>query len=103
MSKSEIDYDSVYERWSECNKLESAMLTGMRNGAATAEGWGRYRDCQQFFTNAKKNYRQAMTILSVMQNNPKYHEKKHLPKLIKDGDAAMEVARGYSMLGILKS
>jgi len=103
MSKSDIDYDSVYKRWSELQKLETAMLNGMRNGAASAEGWGRYRDCQQFFSNAKKNYKQAMNILAVMQNNPRYHEKKHLPKLIKDGDAAMEVARGYSMLGILKS
>ena len=103
MSKSDIDYDSVYQRWSELLKLENTMLASMRNGVATADGWHRYRDCQQFFTNAKKNYKQAMNILAVMENNPKYHEKKHLAKLVKDGDEAMEVARGYSMLGILKS
>ena len=103
MSKSNIDSASVYKRWSELQKLETAMLNGMRNITASAEGWGRYRDCQQFFANAKKNYKQALNILAVMQNNPKYHEKKHLAKLIKDGDEAMEVARGYSMLGILRS
>lgn len=103
MSKSDIDYASVRERYNECSKLEIAMLTGMRNGTSSAEGWGRYRECQQFFTNAKKHYKQAMNIMAVMQNNPKYHEKKHLPKLVKDGDAAMEIARGYSMLGLLRS
>jgi len=103
MSKSEIDYASVYKRWSELQKLETAMLNGMRNGTASAEGWTRYRDCHTFFNNAKKAYKQAMNILAVMENNPKYHEKKHLAKLVKDGDEAMEVARGYSMLGILKS
>ena len=103
MSKSDIDYMDVYNRWIECNKLETAMLKGIRNGAATAEGWRRYRDCQQFFANAKKNYKQAIDIMLVVQNNPKYDDKKLLPKLIRDGDAAMDIAKGYSMLGILKS
>ena len=103
MSKSDIDYASVYARWSECNKLENTMLAGMRNGVATADGWHRYRDCHTFFNNAKKNYKKAMNILAVMENNPKYYEKKNLAKLIKDGDDAFEVAKGYSMLGLLKS
>ena len=103
MSKSDINPNSVYERINELYKLERSMLSGIRNSVDTANGWKRYRDCQLFFQNAKKCYGDAANILRVMENNPKYHEKKHLSKLIKDGDAAMEIAKGYSMLGLLKS
>lgn len=103
MSKSDINPNSVYERINELYKLERSMLSGIRNSVDTANGWKRYRDCQRFFQNAKKCYGDAANILRVMENNPKYHEKKHLSKLIKDGDAAMEIAKGYSMLGLLKS
>ena len=103
MSKSDIDPNIVYKRINELYKLERSLLSGIRNGVATADGWKRYRDCQRFFQNAKKCYGDAANILRVMENNPKYHEKKHLPKLIKDGDDALEIAKGYSMLGILKS
>ena len=103
MSKSDINPNSAYERINELYKLERSMLSGIRNSVDTADGWKRYRDCQRFFQNAKKCYGDAANILRVMENNPKYHEKKHLSKLIKDGDAAMEIAKGYSMLGLLKS
>ena len=103
MSKFEITLSQVYERYKECNSLETSMLMGMRNGQASAEGWSRYRDCQRFFGNAKKSYKAALNILQVMENNPKYADKKYLPRLIKEGDEALQIAKGYSMLGLLKA
>ena len=103
MSKFEITLAQVYERYKECNSLEASMLMGMRNAEASAAGWGRYRDCQRFFGNAKKSYKAALNILQVMENNPKYADKKYLPRLIKEGDEALQIAKGYSMLGLLKS
>jgi|11BtaG_2_1085332.scaffolds.fasta_scaffold68184_2 hypothetical protein len=103
MSKFEITLTQVYERYKQCNDLETSMLSGMRNSEASSAGWGRYRDCQRFFSNAKKSYKTALNILQIMENNPKYEDKKYLPKLIKEGDEALEIAKGYSMLGLLKA
>ena len=39
----------------ECN----SMLKGMREKEISKNGWGRYRDCQRFYSNARKELNSA--------------------------------------------
>jgi len=80
---------------------QKTMLKGMREKQATKAGWTRYRDCQKFFTNARKELNSATNDCLSAVNKPSMSKIKTIEARIQVFDDSWQIARQYSMIGLL--
>lgn len=80
---------------------QKTMLKGMREKQATKAGWTRYRDCQKFFTNARKELNSATNDCLSAVNKPSMSKIKTVEARIQVFDNSWQLARQYGMIGLL--
>ena len=81
----------------ECN----SMLKAMREKQVSKDGWGRYRDCQRFYSNARKELNSAHNDCLTATNRPSINKIKQIEARLQVFDETWQVARHHSMIGVL--
>jgi len=80
---------------------QHTMLSAMRGKDATKEGWARYRDCQKFFSNAKRELNSAHNICLDAVKRPTEGKIRSIENHLQLFDETWQYARQYSMIGML--
>jgi hypothetical protein len=78
------------------------MLKAMQEKQATKEGWAIYRDCQKFYTNARRELNSAYNICLDAVKRPTSGKIKNIEGHLQLFDETWQYARQYSMMGLLR-
>ena len=83
------------------NNESDSMLKGMRQKEVSKDGWGRYRDSQRFYSNARKELNSAHNDCLAGIKKPTISKIKKIEARLQVFDETWQLARHQSMIGIL--
>jgi len=77
------------------------MLRAMRNKETSKETWAKYRDCQKFYSNAKRELNSAHNECLDAVKRPTDGKIRSIENHLRMFNETWQYARQYSMIGVL--